>query len=96
MSTNSAKDAAKNEAENSVILEFEYDGEKYSYDKAMNKDLDVLEAFEDEKIIKAVRLLLGPKQWSTFKKKKRDDEDFNDICEALFAATGVTPGESSG
>lgn len=92
----SAKDAVKNEATTPEELSFDYDGERYVYTAAVVRDLEVLEAFEDDKVIKAVRLILGPVQWGKFKLKKRTDEDFQGICEAMFDAKGVKPGESSG
>lgn len=60
-------------------------------------DLDTLEAFEDGKVITAIRGLLGTEQWAKLKAMtpKVTMSDLNDISEKLAKAYGFsTVGES--
>lgn len=96
-----ARAAAKVEAEETEnenkVYEYEFDGKTYKFDRDNTDDVEILEAFEDGKMITALRAILGPEQWATFKSKKRSSEDLNKMAEAMFKAVGATDvGESSG
>jgi len=86
-------DPLKDEAAESTELKFTYDGYDYTVDKEMITDLDVLELFEDDKLIKAIKMILGAKQWAQFRSKRRGSKDLNDLAKLLFAEIGVDPGE---
>lgn len=82
------QNSAKSEALGKEI-KFEFDGETYTVPPAKEWDLDVLEAYEDGMIAKCVRALLGAEQWSTFREKKRNVGDLNDLFEEIQTALGV-------
>lgn len=50
---------------------FTFDGESYTITSAAEWDLDALEAFEDQKVVTCVRLILGADQYKRFKTKRR-------------------------
>ena len=81
------------EAADEKVVKFEYDGQPYEVEKDMLEDLDILEQFEENKVVKPIRSLLGEAQWATFKSKRRSAKDLSDIAEAMFNALGVTTGE---
>lgn len=66
-----------------------FDGETYKVPPTNKWDIEVLESFESEKIISAVRALVGPAQWAKFKSKTRTVEDLNAFVEVLTKATGI-------
>lgn len=68
---------------------FTFDGEKYSVAPTVDWDVEVLEAVEDEKIVAVVRAILGEKQWTQFKAKKRKVEDLTRLFEAISKAAGL-------
>lgn len=68
---------------------FTFDGEKYSVPPTTEWDLQILEAVEDEKIVAAVRFLLGDKQWAQFKQKKRTVADLTKLFEVITKAAGL-------
>lgn len=83
---------AEGEKESTVVL-FEYDGEEYSFNTDDMNDVEILEAFEDGKIVIPIRKLLGDKQWAAFKSKKRTAEALGELAEVMFETMGATPGE---
>lgn len=80
----SANTPAKAEALGARIT-FEFDGETYDIAPAAEWDVDALEAFEDQKIITCVRLILGAEQWQRFKAKPRTMGDLNGLFTAMQA-----------
>lgn len=68
---------------------FTFDGESYTVPNTTNWDLSVIEALEDEKIIAAVRAIVGLEQWAKFKKKTRKVEDLNAFFEKISEAAGI-------
>lgn len=87
------KSEAAEEAEESTMVTFEYDGEEYTYDSEDLDDVDILEAWEQGKTITLLRLALGEAQWMKFKRKRRRATDIEGLSIAAFATKGVTPGE---
>lgn len=74
----------------SETVSFEYDGETFTVgNDAQDWDLEVLEAFEDGKIVAAVRGLLGPDGWAQFKSKPRTVRDLNAFFETAAEALGL-------
>lgn len=63
---------------------FKYDGEEYFVEPVGDWPIDVLEAMQDDKMVIAVRAVLGPVQWALFKQKKRTNKDFYGLTEELF------------
>ncbi len=80
----SANTPAKAEALNAPIT-FEFDGESYTVAPAAEWDVEALEAFEDQKIITCVRMILGDEQWKRFKSKPRNMGDLNGLFMVMQA-----------
>ena len=82
------------EVEDSVLT-FEFDGKTYTVDKEkLAEDIDILEAFEDGKIITPLKLILGDKQWLAFRAhSKPNATKLGEFAEVLFDVLGVSPGE---
>jgi hypothetical protein len=79
---------AKTEAEAGPV-EFAFDGETYTIAPAAEWDLDVMERVEDGKVTTAVRELLGPGQWKTFRSKPRKVADMGAMFATIEKALGV-------
>lgn len=90
--TPTAIKAVVKEAESTLVL-FEYDGEEYSFDSDAMNDVEILESFEDGKVVQPIRKLLGQKQWDKFKESPRTAEDLAEFAEAMFESLGTAPGE---
>ncbi len=54
-------------------LVYTFEGTSYTIRKDAVEDLEVLEWIEDEKIIKALKRILGDEQWEKFKDSQRDE-----------------------
>lgn len=94
--TSSAKKALVAEATESVEdVVFEFDGETYTVPRNAIDDVEVIEAYEDQHVTIAARALLGPAQWAAFKSKKRKMAELYALLKELFAAIGISVGESS-
>lgn len=91
-----AKAALQVEATEDPIIKFEYDGQEYTFSKDDLDDVNVIEAFEDDKLVTPVRQILGAKQWEVFKSKRRTSQDLADMVTKMFDQVGVEPGESAG
>jgi hypothetical protein len=77
------------------IVKFKYEDHDYEYDQnAVAEDSDILEAFEEGKMIVPVKVLLGEQQYALWKSRgkngKRSLEEVGKMAEKMF---GVTPGE---
>lgn len=94
--TGAAAKALKEEAEELKVYSFEYDGDKYVFDKSTVDDVEVYEAMEDGKMAVPLRTILGAEQWAKFKSKKRTVEELGRMLEAMYASIGVDSGESAG
>lgn len=56
-------------------IEFEFEGEKYTFTRAaLEDDFEILEYLQEEKHLVAVKKILGDTQWSRFKESIRDDD----------------------
>lgn len=73
----------------SDTVSFEYGGNTFSVGDAEGWDVEVLEAFEDGKVVTAVRALLGPEQWATFKAGKPTVAELNGLFEVAAEALGL-------
>lgn len=88
------KKATQAEADGSDGIAFEYEGIKLTLPVSLDEaPIELLEAFEDGKAIRAMRTLLGDEQWAKVKKvcpKVKDLKDFSDQVAAAmgFADTG--------
>jgi hypothetical protein len=71
------------------MVAFEYDGETYEIAPTLEWDLDVLEAYEDGKIVATVRALVGPEGWTKYRSKKRTVSDLNEFFDAIQGALGL-------
>ena len=70
-------------------IEFSFDGELYTIEPSIEWDLGVLEAVEEDRIVTAVRLMLGAEQWSRFRSKPRVVRDLNDLFTEAQKAAGI-------
>lgn len=64
-------DKSSDEVAAAVGKTVEFDGETYEIPANPLDDVEVMEAWEDEKFTVLLRCLLGPAQWRKFKSKKR-------------------------
>lgn len=90
----SVKEALQNEAQASVVT-FTFRGVEYTLPADLNEaDGDVIEHYENDKPISALKALLGEEQWlkykATVKPKVKDHLEF--LGDA-FAALGTSSGE---
>jgi len=81
------------EAEESPNVTFEYDGDEYTVEKEKLEDLDVLEAFEKEKLLTPIRLILGEYQWDVFRKRHSSATHLGELAEIMYKHLGVDLGE---
>lgn len=92
-----ARDAAMAEAKDDNIITFDFEQRVYTIDKnKFTDDIDILEAFEDGKIITPIKLMLGDQQWLRFKSTKPNGEKLEAFANALLTAVGVDMGEYDG
>lgn len=87
--TVAARKAARAEVTGEPVT-FEHAGQPYTIDGAVLKSLDVLEAFEDGRVIAAMKTILGDAQWATFRKTGHSAEDLSTMYEAASVALGVS------
>lgn len=89
-----AKEALKNEAQDAEPT-FEFRGKKYVVPPNMNEaDGDVLEFYEADKPIHALKALLGDAQFAAYKAKEKPKvKDHIEFLDAAFSAMGTSSGE---
>lgn len=68
---------------------FPYDGDEYTIDGQVLKTLDVLEDMEEGRVIAAMKVILGPDQWTTFRRSHNSADDLGKLYEAASAALGI-------
>lgn len=84
-----ASDAAKAEAKVSELV-IEHGGKTYVIPPTNQWPIDVFEAAEDGKAIRALRGVLGPKQWQAYKDTSPDFDDLNAFFDKLAEAGGLS------
>lgn len=85
-----ADEAQKAEEDRYSVVEFR--GLELKIDKDPNEwDLEVMEAYEDGKLIPAIRGLLGDVQWAKIKRLKLKMKDLGELVEKVL---GVSPEKS--
>lgn len=62
-----------------VAYPFSFDGELYHMPPADEWDLEVFELIEAGKLVTAMKMMIGDKQWRKFKSKPRKAAEFNDF-----------------
>lgn len=88
---NSAK-KTKNEPAEDVVVE--YDGETYTVNPdCVSDDIEILEAFEKNKIVTGLEAIVGDAQWRKFKSKKRSMDDLGEFTKVIIGALGMDTGE---
>lgn len=70
-------------------VSFPFGGTVYTVGSADEWSVVVLEAFEDGKIVTAVRALIGPEQWATFKLSNPTVTELNAFFDAAAEALGL-------
>jgi hypothetical protein len=89
-----ATKALKAEAnDNREPREFEFEGNAYTVPHPDDWTIDVVEAYEEGKLITAVRHILGPVQWKQYKLRHPKAKVAGDFIEAMFEDSGVNSGE---
>lgn len=84
-----AKDDAKGDG---TVVEF--NGAEYTIAEAAMDNIEVMEFVEEEKYLKAIKLIIGEAQWQAFKDGNRDvhgrvtSSVFTDFIEKVFAHLG--------
>lgn len=80
-----AKSEVKNEA-----TEIVFKDETYVVAPDALDNIELIEAIEDEKFIKAIRMVIGDAQWAKYKESNRDEngrvlsDGFQEFVEAIF------------
>jgi len=89
-----SSEAIKTEAQAAEVT-FEFRGETFTLPPSLNEaDGDVLEFYEDDKPISALKALLGADQFARYKRVLRPKvKDHVEFIEAAFAALGTSSGE---
>lgn len=89
-----AQEAVKNEAQEAVVV-FSFRGKEYTLPPNLNEaDGDVLEHYENDKPISALRALLGEEQFAAYKADQRPKvKDHIEFIGEAFKALGTTSGE---
>jgi hypothetical protein len=82
----------KAEATDGVIA-VEWEGHTYEVVLA-NVTIDALEAFEDGRIVGALRSILGVEQWAAYKERHPQALGLGAFVDALLAAVGGAGGNS--
>jgi hypothetical protein len=83
------KTAAQREAEGIETTDVEFDGEVYTIPAdPLDWDVEVTEAFEQGKVVTAVRGMLGPKQWRTVAAKGYTNRQFSKLFDLIARAGG--------
>ena len=90
----SAQEAIKNEAQDAAVV-FEFRGREYTLPADLNEaDGDVLEHYENDKPISALRALLGEDQFAAYKAAvKPKVKDHIEFIGKAFEALGTSSGE---
>lgn len=66
----------------------EYDGHAYTVPPSEEWDIEVVEAFEENRTIAVLKGLLGPEQWATFKQNSPKAKNLAEFLEALGEVMG--------
>lgn len=75
-------------------IEVVYGGESYTFPASLeDADGDVLDAIDDQKMSRAIRGLLGEKQWAKFKNSRPKVRDYAALFDAYAEAIGLSTGE---
>lgn len=72
---------------------FTYDGVEYTIPPGKSWPLEAQELSEEGRFLAAIKLVLGPKQYKTFKSKPRTLGDGEDLMTAMFDAVDLDSGE---
>jgi hypothetical protein len=80
--------AVKAEAKN-LKNSFTYDSVKYTVPTPDEMDMSVIEDLEQGLVVAALKAVLGPDQWATFKSKPRTAKDLNDLMEKVSGAMRI-------
>ncbi|AWY04850.1 tail assembly chaperone [Microbacterium phage Floof] len=70
-------------------IEFEFDGDTYTTLPSNDWSLDVLEAYEEGKILTALRGILTNDGYARFRKTHASQEDLNSFMVAMQKAQGI-------
>lgn len=80
-----AKDAALAEALGQGVT-FEFGGRQYTIPPSDDWDIELVEAFERDRLVEAMKLLLGTEQWEEFRKHHTKLRELNEFFEAATLA----------
>jgi len=82
--TNPVKAEALNED-----VTFEYEGDTYTIPSTDEWPLEVLEAFEEGRVVSLLKAILGEEQWTEFKATNPKVKHLNAFVSAIQEATGI-------
>ncbi|MGC5319314.1 hypothetical protein ACPXB5_11310 [Micromonospora arida] len=71
-------------------LTFEHDGKSYTITPPTDWDVEIHGALEDERVIAAVKLILGPAQWGQYTVKPRNLAAFYSLLTDIEKAVGIS------
>jgi hypothetical protein len=81
--------AIKYEAEAVEQVEIEYLDLTFSIDAdGTNLDIDIVDAFENGRIVSAIKAILGPVQYAQFRKTKPRMKQVNDLSDIIAKVYG--------
>lgn len=72
-----------------IAVPFHYEGEDYTVSPSAEWDLDVLEAFENGKLVTFLRGVLGDKQFAAYRAKHPKVGDLEPFVVAIQKALGI-------
>jgi hypothetical protein len=78
---------AEAKADESTV--FSFDGDDYLIPSSDDWDLDALDQYEQGHDLSFMRLLIGPDQWATFRKKHKNRKQLSDLYEAWQKALNL-------
>lgn len=76
--------AQRSEVVDTAANTVEYDGETYSLPAQEDVDIEAIEAFESNQVVKGVRLLLGEEQYAKFRKDHKTMGQLTNFLDVLM------------
>jgi hypothetical protein len=70
-------------------IEFAFEGATYGVLPTSEWDLDAIEAYEDGRVLSAIRLILSPGDYQRFRAKRRKAADLDAFVRAMQGALGI-------
>lgn len=81
--------SAQADAATSKPFDVDFDGHTYTIPASEDWDLDVLDYWEQGKVVAMLRALLGPEDWKEFRSKPRSVKHASDFFSEIQKAGGL-------